>query len=196
VVAPVGATRTDQERFDEEVAVKGKIVLEVLAGLGIFAAVVMSMVALIQTGQAGTGTASARASAAAMSPTAMSPTAMSPAASTAAAVAPAAATQVVDLKVVPEGKKGPEGKLHDVFTVSEFHVRVGQPLTLHIDNTDTAPHSITSAEAGVNIVIQPGTHDYTLQVAKAGKFEWNCALPCDPWAMAHAGYMAGYITAS
>jgi hypothetical protein len=190
VVASVGATGTDQDRFDEEVVVKGKIVLEVLAGLGIFAAVVMSMVALIQTGQAGgTGTASARGPAAAMSPATMSPAAMSSSAS-------AAAPQVVDLKVVPEGKKGPEGKLHDVFTVSEFHVRVGQPLTLHIDNTDTAPHSITSAEAGVNIVIQPGTHDYTLEVAKAGKFEWNCALPCDPWAMAHAGYMAGYVTAS
>ena len=174
---------------------KGKIALEVLAGLGIFAAVVMSMVALIQTGQAaGTGTASARAPAAAMSPAAMSPAAMSPSAST--AVAAAAAPKVVDLKIVPEGKKGPEGKLHDVFTVTEFHVNVGQSVTLHVDNTDTAPHSITSAAAGVNIMIQPGTHDYTLEVAKAGKFEWNCALPCDPWAMAHAGYMAGYITAS
>jgi hypothetical protein len=172
---------TDQERFDEEVALKGKLVLEALAGFGVFAAVVMSMVALIQSGQTGgTGTA-----AAAKAPASTAPTA-----------APTAPPKVVDVKVVPEGKKGPEGKLHDDFTVTNFNVKVGQPVTLHIDNTDEAPHSITSQGAGVNIIVRPGVHDYTLQVDKAGKFEWNCALPCDDWAMAHAGYMAGYITAS
>jgi heme/copper-type cytochrome/quinol oxidase subunit 2 len=180
----VGASKTDQERFDEEVTIKGKVVLEVLGGVGIFAALLMSVVALVQSGEsAGTSLAATP-----------KPAATAPAAATAAsATAPA---EVVDLKVAPEIKKGPEGKLHDAFTVTEFHVKVGQPLTLHVDNTDTAPHSITAPEAGVNIVIQPGTHDYTLVANKAGKFEWNCALPCDPWAMAHPGYMAGYITAS
>jgi hypothetical protein len=172
---------TDQERFDQEVATKGKVVLQVLGGLGIFAAVIMSMVALVQSGQtgAGTGTASAQ-----------------PAPAAPASAAPAPPPKIVDVTVAAEAKKGPEGKRYDAFSVTNFNVKAGQPLTLHIDNTDTVPHSITSPEAGVNIVVQPGTHDYTLQVSKAGKFEWNCALPCDPWAMAHPGYMAGYITAS
>lgn len=172
---------TDQERFDQEVRTKGRVVLEALAGLGIFAALVMSMVALVQSGKttAGTGTVSVAQRAATSSP-----------------ATPAAAPKVIDLTVAPESKKGPEGKLHDAFSVTNFNVKVGQPVTLRIDNTDTVPHSITSAEAGVNIVAQPGTHEYTLQVSRAGRFEWNCTYPCDPWSMAHVGYMRGFITAT
>jgi hypothetical protein len=179
---------TDQERFDQEVATKGKLVLEVLGGLGIFAAVVMSMVALIQSGQ-GAGTATASALKPGMMAAAMPAATSAPAAS-------APAPKPVDLTIAAEAKKGPDGKLHDAFSVTNFSVKVGQPLTLHVNNTDSAPHSITSQEAGVNIIVQPGTHDYTLVAQKAGKFEWNCALPCDDWAMVHPGYMAGYITAS
>ncbi len=109
---------------------------------------------------------------------------------------PRPAAKVLDLEVIPEGRKGPEGQLHDNFTVTDFHVEVGQRVTLHIDNTDTAVHSITSQEAGVNIVVQPGTHDYTLVVERAGKFEWHCAFPCDPWSMERLGYMRGFITAT
>ena len=174
---------TDQERFDQEVANKGKVVLEVIAGAGILAAVLMSMVALTHSTAPRTIVEVQRAAAT---------VALAPA----SAPAPVAVAKGVDLKVVAEGKKGPEGTLHDEFTVTNFNVKVGQPVTLHIDNTDDTVHSITSAEAGVNIEIQPGTHNYTLTVSKAGKFQWDCAYPCDPWAMAHAGYMAGYITAS
>ena len=165
---------TDQERFDQEVANKGKVVLEVIAGVGILAAVLMSMVALVQSSAPRTIVeARVRPAAATMTM-----------ASTATAAAPATVAKVVakvvDLKVIAEGKKGPEGTLHDEFTVTEFNVKVGQPVTLHIDNTDDTAHSITSPEAGVNIVVRPGTHDYTLMVSKAGRFQWNCALPCDP----------------
>jgi hypothetical protein len=31
---------------------------------------------------------------------------------------------------------------------------------------------------------------------KAGRYQWWCAVPCDPWAMAHDGYMRGYVTVS
>jgi heme/copper-type cytochrome/quinol oxidase subunit 2 len=103
---------------------------------------------------------------------------------------------VVELKAIAEGKKGPEGQMHDDLTVTEFNVTVGRPETLRIDNTDDVPHSITAPEAGVNIVVQPGTHDYTLLVNKPGKFEWNCMYPCDPWSMQHVGYMRGFITAA
>jgi hypothetical protein len=179
--------QTEQEQFDQEVATKGKVVLQALAGVGILAAVLMSMVALVQSGERH------EAGLASM----MTPAAATAGAGPVASVAtPTAVPKFISLKVIPEGKKGPEGTLHDDFTVTNFHVNVGQPITLHIVNTDDTVHSITSAEAGVNIVVQPGTHNYTLVVGKAGKFQWNCAFPCDPWAMAHPGYMAGYITAS
>jgi len=41
----------DQREFDEAVNRTGKVVLEWLAGLGVLAAVLMSMVALVQSGQ-------------------------------------------------------------------------------------------------------------------------------------------------
>jgi membrane fusion protein, multidrug efflux system len=193
---------TDQERFDQEVAKKGKVVLEVLAGVGIFAAVIMSAVALVRSGEPSTASTPQRAHAAtsSMPSGSMSGGSMMQA-SNAAQGAPAGSAKVVDLKVIPQAKPGPDGKKHDAFTVTEFHVNAGQPVTLRINNEDDMPHSITSQEAGVNIIVQPGTHDYTLKVDKAGKFEWNCALPCDTgaggWAMeGKHGYMAGYITVS
>ena len=103
---------------------------------------------------------------------------------------------MVVLKIIPEGKLGPEGEKHDEFTQTEFTVHMGQPQQLRIDNTDTVPHSITSPEAGVNIVVMPGIHTYTLLVRHAGTFLWFCAFRCDEWAMQHPGYMSGYITVS
>jgi plastocyanin len=177
---------TDQERFDEAVNRKGKVVLEVLAGAGILAAVLMSMVALIQS--SGRHEASAT----------VQPAAKQVAATV--AVSKPAAASALDVKIVPSYKVGPDGKKHDAFTQTEFSVKVGQPLTLKIDNTDNAPHSITSPVAGVNIITQPGMHTYTLLVSKAGKFQWTCLVPCDSdaggWAMQHPGYMSGYITAT
>lgn len=107
---------------------------------------------------------------------------------------------MVSLKIIGSYKKGPDGKPHDAFTVTNFNVKVGQPETLKIDNTDNSPHSISSPEAGVNIIAQPGVHTYTLTVNRVGRFEWNCMIPCDSdaggWAMQHPGYMSGYITAA
>jgi len=168
-----------EARYQREfgAAAARKFGLRALAGAGILAALVMSLVALART----------------------TPTTLAAANQAAAALptgAPSALTKVIELKVIASGKKGPDGKLHDDFTVTDFHVTVGQPLTLRIDNTDTVPHSITSPEAGVSIILSPGTHDYTLLVNQAGKFEWHCAFPCDPWSMAHVGYMRGFITAT
>ncbi|MHB8491295.1 MAG: cupredoxin domain-containing protein [Solirubrobacteraceae bacterium] len=200
---------TDQQNFDREVAHKGKLFHEVLGGFGNFAAVVMSLVALIQstsTTSAQPGPAAAAAaqpstgSGAMGSSTKMGGGAAGAAAGAAAATSSAAAStgapQEVSLTVTAEGKKGPEGKMHDDFSVTEFHVVVGKPLTLNINNTDSVPHSINAPEAGINLVAQPGTHKYTLVATKAGKFEWNCMYPCDPWSMEHVGYMRGFITAT
>lgn len=178
--------RVDQQQFDRAVNRNGKVVLEALAGLGVVAALLMSMIALIQSGEKHeTAVAAQPAKQAAVSKPATS--------------APVAA-QAVNVSVVGAAKGGPDGKKHDIFSKTEFSVKVGQPLKLKIDNTDDVPHSITSPEAGVKIVAQPGVHTYTMLVTKAGKFLWYCMLPCDGdangWAMQHPGYMSGYITAA
>ena len=102
----------------------------------------------------------------------------------------------VDLTVSPGVKPGLDGKLHDAFSVTNFYVHAGHPIRLVINNTDSAPHSISAPAAGVNIMVTPGTHTYTLLVRKAGRFEWYCTMPCDPYSMSHDGYMRGFITAS
>jgi hypothetical protein len=177
---------TDQRQFDEAVNNKGKVVLEWLAGVGILAAVLMSTVALIQSGER-KEVVTVGASA-------------TPAASTASTAAAQPALAPVSLKILGAYKPGPDRKKHDAFTTTEFAVHVGEPLTLRIDNTDDVPHSITSPVAGVNITIQPGVHDYKMTVNEKGRFQWFCVIPCDSdakgWAMEHAGFMAGYITAT
>lgn len=101
---------------------------------------------------------------------------------------------LVYLSVTPGIKPGPDGKLHDAFSVTDFQVHAGHAVKLVINNTDTVPHSITSPDAGVNIIVRPGTHTYTLLVHRSGRFAWYCTQPCDPYSMSHAGYMRGYIT--
>jgi heme/copper-type cytochrome/quinol oxidase subunit 2 len=91
---------------------------------------------------------------------------------------------------------GPGGERHDAYSKTNFAVQVGRPLRLTIDNRDDAVHSITATGAGVNIVVMPGVHTYTLIVHSAGRFKWVCAYPCDPFSMANTSYMQGYITAA
>jgi len=164
-------------RYEFGEAAARRFGLKALAGVGIAAALVMSMVALVQSSERGEARAASQA-----------------AAEQAAALPPVA--KVVVLKVIAEGKLGPEGEKHDEFTETEFSVRAGQPQELRIDNTDNVPHSITSPEAGVNIVVMPGVHTYTLLVKQQGRFLWFCTFRCDEWAMEHPGYMSGYITVS
>jgi plastocyanin len=153
-----------------------KFGLKALAGAGILAAVLMSMVALVQSSE--------RDEARAASQAAEQPAVLPPVA------------KLVVLKVIAAYERGPEGEKHDAFTTTEFAVRAGQPQQLRIDNTDSVPHSITAPAAGVNIVVMPGTHTYTLLVKQPGTFLWFCTFVCDEWAMQHPGYMSGYITAS
>lgn len=180
--------KTDQERFDEAVDRKGKLILEVLAGVGILAALLMSIVALVQSGDRHDATAmmGRRAAAHAVS-----------AGATASRTAPPTA---ISVKIVGAVKMGPDHKKHDIFTKTDYAVKVGRPVRITIDNTDDAPHSITAPAAGVNIIAQPGVHTYTMLVTTAGKFQWYCMLPCDGdaggWAMQHPGYMSGYIMAA
>lgn len=169
---------TERRYRDEsgELAAK-RFGLKALAGAGIVAAVLMSSVALIHSSEKTEARAASRQ-----------------AAEQIAALPPVARS--VALAVHPEFKPGPEGEKHDAFTVTEFSVRAGQPQQLRIDNYDTVPHSITSPGAGVNIVVMPGIHTYTLEVKTPGHYLWFCTFACDEWAMEHTGYMSGYITVS
>jgi heme/copper-type cytochrome/quinol oxidase subunit 2 len=173
----------DQAQFDAAVNRNGKVLLAALAGVGILAALLMSMVALMRSGEGHMTIAAAQ-----------------PAAKQALAVAPAPAAKAIDLKIIGSYRTGPDGAKHDAFTKTEFAVKVGQPLKLKIDNTDDVPHSITAPIVGVNITAAPGTHTYTLLVKQAGRFQWYCMIPCDSdahgWAMQNPGFMSGYITAT
>ena len=177
----------DQHEFDEVVNRKGKVVLEWLAGAGIFAAVVMSAIALVQSGQHSESAASAS----------VTPVLKQPAATANALASPTAATEVAYTTITPLSKKGPEGKMHDAFSNTNFTVKVGQPLKIVVNNTDEGSHSLTSPVANVNLVVTPGKHTYTVVFTKAGKFQWYCVIPCDDdtkgWAMQHSGYMSGYF---
>ncbi len=177
----------DQAQFDEVIDRDSRIVLGILGGIALLAALVMSTVALVQSSNKTVTTVSA------------TPAAASTAAS-AAVSKPATPARTIELSVNGGWKKGPDGKLHDAFSMTEFKVKAGELVALKIDNKDESPHSITSALAGVNIVAMPGVHTYMMEVKTAGRFEWKCIIPCDTeangWAMTHPGYMAGYITAT
>jgi plastocyanin len=108
----------------------------------------------------------------------------------------ASSPQLISLSVVPGSKPGPKGEKYDAFSKTNFAVKVGKPVQLTIDNKDTAVHSITATSAGVNVVVMPGVHTYTIVVHQAGHFKWICAYPCDPYSMSTVGYMQGYITAT
>jgi len=177
----------DQAEFDEAVNRDGKIVLAWLGGVGIVAALIMSLVALVNSSGHTTLTVTSGVAA---------PATSSASTNTASTLPP----KTISLKVIPGGKLGPDGIKHDTFTKTEFAVKVGQRLVLKIDNTDEGEHSITSPVIGVNLIVKPGVHTYQLVVKEKGRFSWFCVIPCDDeangWAMQHAGYMSGYITAT
>jgi hypothetical protein len=177
----------DQDEFDRAVDRDGKVVLEWLGGLGVVAALLMSILALNNSGETRTVTVASGAGAAATSAaTPGRPSALPP--------------KLISLEVIPAGKLGPDGIRHDTLTKAEFAVKVGQKLDLRINNTDEGEHSITSPQIGVNLVIKPGVHTYEIVVKERGRFSWFCLIPCDDkgngWAMQHAGYMSGFITAT
>jgi plastocyanin len=122
----------------------------------------------------------------------------------------AAATQAVapeSLKLVvksdgEKGKKGSDGNYHDAFLPADFTVKAGATVKVTVYNYDDMPHTFTSPQLGVNAKVPPGTGSmeepgkitFTFQAPQeAGSYEWFCALPCDPWAMTHYGFMKGWV---
>lgn len=118
-----------------------------------------------------------------------------------AAVAPQSITLAVKADS-EHGRLGPDGQWHDAFLPADFSVRPGATVTVTVLNYDSGPHSFTAPSMHVNAVIPGGgsmgapTHyTFTFKApATAGKYAWWCAIPCDPFAMAHDGYMRGYVT--
>jgi len=113
--------------------------------------------------------------------------------------------QHIDLTVLPGGKLGPDGKMHDTFSPADFQVVQGAPVQLTIYNYDSGEHSLTSTALGLNVIAKGSPKDgvagittYTFTPTKAGDFTWQCMIACDTeaqaWAMSHDGYMMGKIS--
>lgn len=126
-------------------------------------------------------------------------------ASTTATTAKSALTkQNIYLTVLPGGKLGPDGKMHDAFSPSDFTIVKGVPVTITIYNFDNMKHSVTNSDLGLNIQANPSKKDgdpgvttFTFTPSKVGDFKWQCVDPCDndnnQWSMSHTGYMMGTI---
>lgn len=122
-----------------------------------------------------------------------------------ATAVPVAKPEAVKLAVktdVEHGRRGPDGKWHDAFLPADFTVHPGAQVTVTVTNYDSGQHTFTSPSLGVNAIIPGGgtlsaPHQMTFTFTapkKAGKYQWWCAVPCDPWAMAHNEYMRGFVT--
>ena len=119
-------------------------------------------------------------------------------------VPPSKAVQDITLTVMPGGKLGPDGKLHDAFSPANFTVEKGVPVHLTIYNYDNMKHSVTSSALGINFVGKPskkngaaGVAHYTFTPKKDGNYSWQCIYPCDmpnhQWSMSHKGFMEGTV---
>lgn len=94
------------------------------------------------------------------------------------------------------GRFGPDGKWHDAFLPANFHLTANQPNTITVTNSDDMPHTLTSPTLKVNLTIPANGSASVTVTPKPGTYLWFCALPCDPWAMSHDGYMRGHILAA
>jgi plastocyanin len=98
-------------------------------------------------------------------------------------------------------KLGPEGTWHDAFLPADFSVDPGATVKVTVLNYDEGEHSFTAPMLGLNVVVAAGTSKepkvttFTFTApARTGSYMWFCAKPCDPWAMAHDGYMRGFVS--
>jgi membrane fusion protein, multidrug efflux system len=115
-----------------------------------------------------------------------------------------AAAQSVHLVVKSDtehGKVGTDGKYHDAFLPADFSVHPGTRVTVTVLNYDDMPHTWTATDLNVNQTIRAGSEDAPSKTTftftaptTAGKYQWWCALPCDPYSMSTDGFMRGYVT--
>lgn len=117
------------------------------------------------------------------------------------AAAPTESFKLVIKSDEEQGKKGPDGNWHDAFLPADFSVEPGATVKVTVYNYDDMPHTFTAMELGTNVEIaggsegKPSKTTFTFRAPqKAGSYEWFCMLPCDPWSMAHFGFMKGHVT--
>jgi uncharacterized cupredoxin-like copper-binding protein len=97
------------------------------------------------------------------------------------------------------GKKGPDGKWHDAFLPANFTVHKGARVVVTVLNYDDMPHSFDAPGLHVNAIIMMAMHGkpsrttFTFTAARKGSFAWHCDPSCDPWSMAHWGFMKGRV---
>ncbi|MCL6517881.1 cupredoxin domain-containing protein [Alicyclobacillus sp.] len=117
---------------------------------------------------------------------------------------PVLKSQTVTLTILPGGRLGPDGKMHDTYTDPDFTVVQGVPVTLTVYNYDGGSHTLTNSDLGLNLQAKgstkkgvPAVTTVTFTPTKEGDFKWQCMDPCDgdnqDWAMTHEGYMQGTI---
>ncbi|MBS1886412.1 MAG: hypothetical protein JSU06_04410 [Actinobacteria bacterium] len=115
-----------------------------------------------------------------------------------------AGVETVDVVIKSDeehARRGPEGTWHDAFLPASFTVRPGATVKVTFHNYDEGEHTFTSMPLGLNFKIpggsarHPKSTTFTFRAPDhRGTFLWYCAMPCDPWAMSHVGYMRGYVT--
>ena len=120
---------------------------------------------------------------------------------TAAQALPAKHMTIMIKTAEEQGKMGPEGEWHDAFLPARFTALPDQQVTVTVYNYDEGEHSFTSPELGLNVTFKGGSpktpHKTTFTFVapkQAGRYEWFCIYPCDPWSMKNMGYMHGYVT--
>lgn len=99
------------------------------------------------------------------------------------------------------GKKGSDGKWHDAYLPADFAVTAGAKVDVTVLNYDDSSHSFSSSSLKVNALIKGGKSSKPSKTTfsfvapkKSGKYQWWCAMPCDPWAMSHNGFMRGIVS--
>jgi plastocyanin len=173
--------------------------MALLAGVALFAAVIFGLTAgvgAIWRAVAGGGGSSLAAT--------PSMPGMAPASGGAAGRgAGSPSVQRISLVVDPPplwGVRGPDGQVHDAFVPASFTMRVGTTVVVTVRNYDAMPHTWTAPGLGVNAMVPAGSEShpsvvtFTIHPKRAGTYAWYCETPCDPWAMAHWGYMRGHVT--
>ncbi len=113
-------------------------------------------------------------------------------------------TQEMDLTILPGGRLGPDGKMHDTYAQTDLNVIQGVPVKMTIYNYDSGEHSFSSAGLGLNVQAKvspkkgvPGITTFTFTPTKTGDFKWQCVDKCDggmtSYSMTHDGYMMGTV---
>jgi plastocyanin len=99
-----------------------------------------------------------------------------------------------------KAEKGPDGQYHDAVLPGNFTIHAGDRVTVTVYNYDDMPHSFTATDLSVNQTIRAGSENAPSKTTftftaptSAGKYQWWCSMPCDPYSMSTDGLMKGTV---